>query len=272
MNKKSNIGPAIGLAIVISGGVLAASLSVGPESIAFPNDYEKKMTLYATVDRYDSKQYRELYTSAEALKAVREGRPIPDGSVIVMAIHSAKVDDKGVPVKDEKGRFMKDQHSAVTVMEKRKGWGASVPEEWRNADWQYASFNADGTPNAKANANIKACFVCHKPHEKQDYVISLAQLTGKFPTGAVAMKSGMHDVNISGFTFAPASMKVAAGQPITWTNADDSPHQVTVIDKGLRTPVLLKGESTSLVFKEAGTFGYICGLHPAMKGTIEVTK
>jgi plastocyanin len=36
--------------------------------------------------------------------------------------------------------------------------------------------------------------------------------------------------------------------------------------------VLLKGESTTLVFNEAGTIGYVCGLHPAMKGTIEVTK
>jgi len=272
MKQLKKVGAAVGFAIAVSGGVLAASSSIGPESIAFPKGYEK-WTLYATVDRYDTKQYRELYTSPEALKAVREGRPIPDGTVIVMAIHSARVDDKGVPQKDAKGRFSKEKHAAVTVMEKRKGWGASVPEEWRNADWQYASFNADGTPNEKANANIKACFVCHKPHEKQDYVISLAQLAGKFPTGAVAMKSGLHDVNISGFTFGPAVVKVTAGQPVTWTNADDSPHQVTVTDKGgQRTPVLLKGESTTLVFKEAGTFGYICGLHPAMKGTVEVTK
>lgn len=55
-------------------------------------------------------------------------------------------------------------------------------------------------------------------------------------------------------------------------NADDSPHQVTVTSKNLRTPVLLKGESTTLAFSEAGTFGYICGLHPAMKGTVEVTQ
>lgn len=103
-------------------------------------------------------------------------------------------------------------------------------------------------------------------------MISLAQLAGKFPTGPVAMKSGQHDVNIAGFTFGPAVMKVPVGQTITWTNADDSPHQVTVTSKNLRTPVLLKGESTTLAFSEAGTFGYICGLHPAMKGTVEVTQ
>ena len=271
MKRYQKIAAAVSLCAAAAGGVLAASATADPALIAYPKDYEK-WSLYATVDRYDSKQYRELYTSPEAVKAVREGRPVPDGTVIVMAIHSAKVDDKGVPQKDAKGRFIKDKLTGVTVMEKRKGWGASIPDDWRNGDWQYAAFTHEGKPNEKANASIRNCFVCHKPHEKQDFVISLAQLAGKFPTGPVAMKSGQHDVNITGFTFGPAVVKVGVGQPITWTNGDDSPHQVTVADKGLRTPVLLKGQSTTLSFDQPGTFGYICGLHPGMKGTVEVTQ
>lgn len=39
-----------------------------------------------------------------------------------------------------------------------------------------------------------------------------------------------------------------------------------------RTPVILKGQSTSLAFNNVGSYGYICGLHPGMKGQIEVTK
>src|SRR5690242_21226909 len=34
---------------------------------------------------------------------------------------------------------------------------------------------------SKANAGIKACFECHKPHEKQDFVMSLARLSGTAP-------------------------------------------------------------------------------------------
>jgi plastocyanin len=271
MKGRNKLGAAVGLGIATAVAWAAAGEGANPELIAFPQGYDT-WTLYATVDRYDSKQYRELYAKPEVVKAVREGRPIPDGTVLVMAIHAANLDEKGTPAKDAKGRFTKGKLTGVTVMEKRKGWGASVPEEWRNADWQYSSFQPDGTRNEKANANIRSCFVCHKPHEKQDFVMSLAQLAGKFPTGAVALKSGMHDVNITGFTFGPAVMKVPAGQPITWTNGDDSPHQVTVVDKGLRTPVLLKGESTTLVLNDAGSYGYHCALHPAMKGTIEVTK
>lgn len=73
--------------------------------------------------------------------------------------------------------------------------------------------------------------------------------------------------------FGSAVLKVAAGQPVTWTNGDDSPHQVTLTgDKPQRTAVLLKGQSATLKFDEPGTFGYICGLHPNMKGTVEVAK
>jgi len=49
--------------------VLAAVPSTAsPEKIAFPANY-KDHVLYATVDRYDNKQYRELYGTPEAVKA-----------------------------------------------------------------------------------------------------------------------------------------------------------------------------------------------------------
>jgi plastocyanin len=263
------IGVAAALAVL--GGMTAAKVFAGPEQIAFPHGFEKWQR-YAVVDRHDTKQYRELYTSPEVVKAVREGKPIPNGTVLVMAIFAAKPDDKGVPVRDDKGRFIKDKPIAVTVMEKRAGWGASVPEAWRNGDWQYASFMADGKPNEKANAGIKACFECHLPHAKQDFVMSLASLSGT-AVGAAVKPSGPGTVAIAEFLFGPERVAVKAGQTITWTNIDDSPHQVTVQGATtLRTPVVLKGQSTSLVFNDVGSYGYICGLHPGMKGTIEVTK
>ena len=54
----------------------AALVAPGPNKVAFPADWAKG-TLYATVDRPDSKQYRELFTSAESLAAVRAGNPFP---------------------------------------------------------------------------------------------------------------------------------------------------------------------------------------------------
>ena len=48
----------------------------GPDKIKFPSDYLKGV-LYQTLDRPDTKQYRELYAPAAAVEAVRKGQPIP---------------------------------------------------------------------------------------------------------------------------------------------------------------------------------------------------
>ena len=66
-------------ALALAGGVAEvaqALVAPDPNQVAFPADWAKG-TLYATVDRPDSKQYRELFTSAESLAAVRAGNPFP---------------------------------------------------------------------------------------------------------------------------------------------------------------------------------------------------
>jgi plastocyanin len=153
---------------------------------------------------------------------------------------------------------------AYTVMETRAGWGTEYPAELRNGEWEYAAFGPDTKLNEKAN--YKACFQCHKPHEATDFVISQTKLAA---TGAaVAAKAG--DVSIVGFTFGPAKLSVDAGRLVVWTNADDSPHQITFTRTQQRSPVLAKGQSHSVKFDAPGAYDYICGLHPQMKGVVEV--
>ena len=268
MISRGAITCAISAACVTGGALLAATTMAGPDKIAFPEGFEKGV-LYATVDRYDIKQHRELYSTPEAVKAVREGRPIPSGTVLTLVQYQAQTDPQGNPTKGPDGKFVKGKLLGYTVMEKRKGWGAEYPAEWRNGEWEYAAFTVDKKPNEKANANAKNCFVCHKPHEKQDFVISLASLAGKFPGATVAKKTGLFDVNIASFVFGPTKASVPAGKAVTWTNIDDSPHQISV--KGQpKTAVLLKGQSASLTFDQPGLFDYICSLHPGMKGQVEV--
>ena len=269
MLHRRKITTVVAAALAIGAGVLMAQGTVGPKDVAFPKGFET-WQMYQQLNRHDVKQYRELYAKPEVVKAVREGKPIPNGAVLVIAIAAAQVDADGKPMRDAKGNFIKGKPMGVTVMEKRAGWGASVPEAWRNGDWQYAAYTADGQPNEKANAGIKGCFECHLPHAKQDFVISLAGLSGT-AAGATQKPSGPGSVAIAEFLFGPEKVSVKAGQTITWTNIDDSPHQVTVQGTTtLRTPVVLKGQSTALQFNNEGTYGYICGLHPSMKGVIEV--
>jgi plastocyanin len=250
----------------IAAGVAGYAAAQAPEKVRFPYDYLKG-TLYATVDRPDTKQYRELYASPGVVEAARAGKPIPSGAVLTLVQWSVVQDDKGVPLKDKDGRFIKKDILAHTVMEKRTGWGAGYPPELRNGEWEYSVFDKTGQFNPKAN--FKACFECHLPHAKTDYVTSLAKLAGKFPDASTVAKAPKGDVQIVGFQFTPAKISATAGKPLRFLNTDDSPHFI-VVAGGPKTEVLLRGQTASINLDKPGTYGYICGLHPSMKGTIEV--
>jgi plastocyanin len=253
-------------AIALSLFLAPAAAFSGPDNVKFPSDYLKG-DLYATLDRADTKQYRELYASPGVLDAVRKGKPIPSGAVLTLVQWSVEQDEKGVPKKDANGRFIKKDILAHTVMEKRTGWGAEYPATKRNGEWEYQVFNATGIANPKAN--IDGCFQCHLPHAKQDFVISLARLNGSFPDAKVLAKSGKGDVNIAAFNFLPAKFTASVGKALTFINSDESPHQITVTN-GPKTEVMLRGQKASMTFDKAGEYAYICGLHPTMKGVIEV--
>ncbi len=248
--------------------VLAPAVQAGGDKVAYPADWAQGV-LYATVDRHDIKQYRELWSTKAAVDAVKAGKPIPSGTVLTLVQYKAKVDDKGAPARDAKGRFQKGDLVAYTVMEKRSGWGAEYGADMRNGEWEYQVFGADKKVNDKAN--LKSCFQCHKPHAGQDFVISLASLSGTAPGAKVVAKKGPDTVAIADFLFGPEKLEVPKGTYVSWTNTDDSPHQVTVTSAGgLRTAVMLKGQKETLKFDTPGVYDYICGLHPNMKGKIEV--
>ena len=153
---------------------LTVAVRAGGDKVAFPDNYAKGV-LYTTVDRPDNKQYRELYSTPEAIAAVKAGQPIPSGTVLTMVNFKAKLNAAGEPEKDANGRFIKtDELAGIAVMEKRAGWGAEYPDDMRNGEWEYQAFKADKTVNDKAN--LKGCFTCHKPLDKQDFVFSFDKM------------------------------------------------------------------------------------------------
>jgi len=166
------------LPILSVAAIAAVSLTVavraGGDKVAFPPDYAKGV-LYTTVDRADNKQFRELYAPQAAIDAVKAGKPIPSGTVLTMVNFKAKLGADGNPEKDANGRFIKtDELAGIAVMEKRTGWGAEYPDDVRNGEWEYQAFKADKTVNDKAN--LKGCFTCHKPLDKQDFVFSFDKM------------------------------------------------------------------------------------------------
>jgi len=148
-------------------------LRAGGEKVKFPEGFDKGV-LYTTVDRADNKQYRELYAPATVIAAVKAGKPVPDGTVLTLANFKAKLDAQGNPEKDAKGRFIKDALIGYLVMEKRAGWGTEYPADLRNGEWEYQAFTPAKAVNDKAD--LKACFTCHKPKDKDDFLFSLDRM------------------------------------------------------------------------------------------------
>jgi plastocyanin len=95
--------------------------------------------------------------------------------------------------------------------------------------------------------------------------------TAKTATGTtVTAAAASTGVTIKDFKFGPASSSVNVGDTITWTNEDVAPHTATANDGSFDTGSLSQGKSGSHTFTKAGTFPYICSIHPSMKGTVTV--
>jgi cytochrome c553 len=141
---------------------------------SFPADYKTKYTHYATVNYPERPQVRHLYANDVALAAAREGKPLPDGSYIVMEVYTPKLDDQKKPVTGADGNLVPDKIAFVTAMARQAGWGKDIPEILRNADWNYGAFNAD--LSVRGAANQAECLACHKPLPQDSYIFSLKQL------------------------------------------------------------------------------------------------
>ena len=73
------------------------------------------------------------------------------------------------------------------------------------------------------------------------------------------------------YKFVPAAIVVPAGSTVTWANHDDFTHNVTLAD-GTPALTMRPGESATHTFDTAGTFDYMCSLHPKdMRGRVVVT-
>jgi plastocyanin len=87
---------------------------------------------------------------------------------------------------------------------------------------------------------------------------------------AAVRAAGSTGVTIKNFTFLPGTTTVHVGDTISWTNQDIAPHTATAKDGSFDTGTINKGKTGSHTFTKAGTFPYICSIHPNMKGTVTV--
>jgi plastocyanin len=76
------------------------------------------------------------------------------------------------------------------------------------------------------------------------------------------------EIDIVDFAFEPSSLTIPAGTTVIWTNTGVAPHTVTgdFADSGILEP----GQTFEWSFTDAGTFPYLCSLHPQMTAEIIV--
>ena len=70
--------------------------------------------------------------------------------------------------------------------------------------------------------------------------------------------------------FKPDHVTIAVGEAVTWKFDDGGLAHNVVADKGDFKSKVLKRGTFSHTFPNAGTFAYVCTLHPQMKGEVEV--
>ena len=87
----------------------------------------------------------------------------------------------------------------------------------------------------------------------------------------VPAPQGPDAVGITNFAFVPATVTVKAGSTVTWTNKDEDPHTVVADGGAFRSEALGSGGTYSFTFPTAGTFDYVCSVHPFMRGNVVVT-
>ena len=98
----------------------------------------------------------------------------------------------------------------------------------------------------------------------------VAMVAGGLLAGAMAgsVVAADESVSIANFAFSPGTVTIQEGDSVTWTNDDSTPHTAT--GNGFDTETIGPGESSTVPFATAGTYAYVCSIHPQMSGTVVV--
>jgi plastocyanin len=79
------------------------------------------------------------------------------------------------------------------------------------------------------------------------------------------------EVRVDNFVFQPQVLRIRKGTTVRWVNHVDIPHSIVVAALGIHSSPMDTDQSYTQVFEKTGTFPYICGLHPHMKGQVVVS-
>jgi plastocyanin len=82
--------------------------------------------------------------------------------------------------------------------------------------------------------------------------------------------TGKISVAISNYSYHPATITVAPGTTVTFTNHDQTAHTATTAGSGFDTGTLKQGHRSSIQVGKRGSYTYYCQFHAFMRVTIIV--
>lgn len=83
-----------------------------------------------------------------------------------------------------------------------------------------------------------------------------------------AASAGGTAVSVDDNFFEPEEIEVGAGDTVTWEWVGSQPHNVSA--DAFQSEIQTEG-TFEHSFTEAGTYEYVCTVHPGMEGIVEVT-
>ncbi|HEX5461611.1 MAG TPA: cupredoxin domain-containing protein [Steroidobacteraceae bacterium] len=91
-------------------------------------------------------------------------------------------------------------------------------------------------------------------------------------TASAATSATHPGIVISHYSFQPGALTVTKGSTVTWINKDDDVHTIKSTDgpEAFSSPALDNGNRFGFTFHRAGTYHYVCSVHPYMRGVIVV--
>ncbi|MEZ5824048.1 MAG: cytochrome P460 family protein [Geminicoccaceae bacterium] len=157
-------------------GMLSTSaLAQEDRVLAFPADYRDSFFQYYEGDRLqEDAQTIRLFANETARQAAIEGKPLPDGSLLVAEIYAAKKDADGNIVESDLGRRIPGEFKAIALMERRAGWGDQYGDTLDVGDWEFELFSPAGENLAR---DTTGCRECHQPLNTTEHLFSLEHLS-----------------------------------------------------------------------------------------------
>jgi hypothetical protein len=137
------------LVAVATAAVLLVGWQVRAETnrVTFPENLDQ-LVHYTTVKRGNVTEH--IMTTREAMEAVRNGQPVPNGTHFVLVDH-------------RDGKLYR-----YFVMQKGDGWGTDYDDRRRTSNWQFQWFWPDKTVNMNENTN--RCQSCHRSQSGSEYL------------------------------------------------------------------------------------------------------